>query len=67
MLALISLLHLTRRTLRIWSTIPLTNWSLESLLRTSTLTSVAPRSLSLHPPLSTHLLVHIIKHNSAIH
>jgi hypothetical protein len=67
MLALISLLHLILRTLRIWSMISLTNWSLESLLQVRTLMCVASRGLSLQAPLSIHVLVHAIKHNGTIH
>jgi hypothetical protein len=64
MLALVSLLHRIMRTLRVWSTIPLTNWPLEPMLKTllciRALMCIAPRALSLHPPFSILLLVHIV-------
>ena len=58
--------------LRILTTIPLTGWSLkpllEALLRIGTQMSIAPRGLSLKPPLlGLHLLALVVNNNSAIH
>ena len=58
--------------LRILTMIPLIGSSLkpllEALLRVGTLTSIAPRGLSLKPPLlGLHLLALVVNNNSAIH
>jgi hypothetical protein len=64
MLVLVPILRLVLRALRVLATLPLTDQSqvplLKALLWIRTLTCVASRALSLHPPLSIHLLVHIV-------
>ena len=69
---LIGILLLVLVALRILTTIPLTGWSLkpllEALLSIGTRTSIAPRGLSLKPPLlGLHLLMLVVNNNSAIH
>ena len=69
---LIGILLLVLVALRILTTIPLTGWSLkpllEALLSIGTRTSIAPRGLSLKPPLlGLHLLTLVVNNNSAIH
>ena len=69
---LIGILLLVLVALRILTTIPLTGWSLkpllEALLRIGTWTSIAPRGLSLKPPLlGLHLLALVVNNYSAIH
>ena len=69
---LIGILLLVLVALRILTTIPLTGWSLkpllEALLRIGTWTSIAPRGLSLKPPLlGLHLLALVVNNNSVIH
>ena len=63
---------LVRVALRVLTTIPLIGWSLEplleALLRIGARTSIAPRGLSLKPPLlGLHLLALVVNNNSAIH
>ena len=63
---------LVRVALRVLTMIPLIGWSLipllEALLRIGTRTSIAPRGLSLKPPLlGLHLLALVVNNNSAIH
>ena len=72
MLALIPVLRLVLRMLRIRTTVPLTDWSLvpllKTLLRIGTRMSIASRGLSLKPPLlSLHLFALIVNNNGAIH
>jgi hypothetical protein len=51
--------------------IPLTNWSLEPLLKTririGAIVTVAPRELSFPLSLPVHFVARIIKHNGTIH
>ena len=68
----IDVLLLIRVALRVLTTIPLIGWSLipllEALLRICAWMSIAPRGLSLKPPLLVlHLLALIVKKNSVIH
>jgi hypothetical protein len=57
--------------LRVLATVPLIRWPLVSLLETlcwvGSRAYVAPRGLSLKPPLLFHLLAHIANYNSAVH
>ena len=69
---LFAILLLVRVALRVLTTIPLIGWSLkpllETLLRIGTRTSIAPRGLSLKPPLlGLHLLALVVNNNSVIH
>ena len=69
---LIGILLLVLVALRILTTIPLIEWSLEplleALLRIGTWTGINSRGLSLKPPLlGLHLLALVVNNNSAIH
>ena len=69
---LIAILLLVLVVLRVLTTIPLMGWSLvlllEALLRIGARTSIAPRCLSLKPPLlGLHVLALIANNNSVIH
>ena len=69
---LIAILLLVRVALRVLTTIPLIGWSLvpllEALLRVGARTSIAPRGLSLKPPLlGLQLFALIVNNNSVIH
>ena len=69
---LIGILLLVLVALRILTTIPLTGWSLkpllEALLRIGTRTSIAPRGLTLKPPLlGLHFFALVVNNNGAIY
>jgi len=69
---LVTILLLVLVALGVLTTIPLTGWSLkpllEALLRIGTWMSIAPRGLSLKPPLlGLHLLALVINNNGAIY